>query len=725
MRLTLRTLLAYLDDTLEPGEIKTIGQKVAESDAAQELVARIKQVTRRRRLTTPADGGPGERFDANRVASYLDSELSTEEIAEIEKICLESDVHLAEIAATHQILTLVLGEPALVPPTAKRRMYALQHGRPSKAATKPPPVTKSASQEAHAMPEGDPDDALLALPLFRKAPWLRWALPLTAVVLLGVLGVVLWNNLGTSDNRTVNRPSNHEQQPDDKDKQADKDKQPEKDKLPEKDKDKTADKDKKDKTTDKDQGSEKDRKPADKDKPTDKDQGSEKDKKPADKDKKTETPPPEIPAVARPSVERRPIGSFISKEQVLVQRGPDGWKRVGLAEAVQTAEQLVSLPGYKSEVVLDGKVSLLLWGSLPELYQFAPVFLLESAVTLYQPPPGLDLDMTLHRGRVYLTNRKDKGETRVRLRFWREETWDITFEDSDTTIGVEMMSIPAKTIPKDEDPLVVLGFYILKGKASLKREGKTWGELRGPIGRALFVWTNKGVLKGPEDVPRKFLEWEPDQPGPVDARDQRLAKELNASLSELAGSLVDPRKRVSTALFEFMEDTQKPERRLLGIRSLVAIDSVDLLLDALGREDLKRDDVRREALTGLRSWLSRGLEQSTRLYDRKTMTGLLKDRDYSNIESQIILELLQGYSPEEERVKSTYEDLIQLLRHSKPLIRDLAIRQLLYLAPGQNIDYNPLAPAEARDRGIEAWKKLLDTGKLPPPPPKAPPPMRP
>jgi len=31
VRLTLRTLLAYLDDTLDPNETKTIGQKVSES----------------------------------------------------------------------------------------------------------------------------------------------------------------------------------------------------------------------------------------------------------------------------------------------------------------------------------------------------------------------------------------------------------------------------------------------------------------------------------------------------------------------------------------------------------------------------------------------------------------------------------------------------------------------------------------------------------------------
>src|SRR5438067_1616031 len=75
MRLTLRTLLAYLDDTLEPSQAKLIGQKVAESDTAQELIARIKQVTRRRRLTTPPEKGPGGKVDPNSIAEYLDNTL--------------------------------------------------------------------------------------------------------------------------------------------------------------------------------------------------------------------------------------------------------------------------------------------------------------------------------------------------------------------------------------------------------------------------------------------------------------------------------------------------------------------------------------------------------------------------------------------------------------------------------------------------------------------------
>ena len=57
LRLTLRTLLAYLDDTLEPAQAKDIGEKVAESEFAQQTVERIKTVTRRRRLTTPPTTG--------------------------------------------------------------------------------------------------------------------------------------------------------------------------------------------------------------------------------------------------------------------------------------------------------------------------------------------------------------------------------------------------------------------------------------------------------------------------------------------------------------------------------------------------------------------------------------------------------------------------------------------------------------------------------------------
>jgi hypothetical protein len=129
MRLTLRTLLAWLDDTLPAHEVRQIGKQVAESPFAQELVDRTYRVTRQRRLLVPSSTGP-ESTDPNVVAAYLDNELPPEEVADYEKKCLTSDVNLAEVASVHQILSLI-GQKAKVPADAKDRMYRLVKGRES------------------------------------------------------------------------------------------------------------------------------------------------------------------------------------------------------------------------------------------------------------------------------------------------------------------------------------------------------------------------------------------------------------------------------------------------------------------------------------------------------------------------------------------------------------------------------------------------------------------
>ncbi len=142
MRLTLRTLLAWLDDTLPPAEVRQIGQQFSDSPFAQDLVEKIQRVTRQRRLIVPEDSGPGA-TDPNQVSAYLDNELEPERVADYEKLCLTSDVNLAEVASSHQILSL-LAQKAKVPAQARQRMYHLVRGREASPAPTPrsEPVVK-------------------------------------------------------------------------------------------------------------------------------------------------------------------------------------------------------------------------------------------------------------------------------------------------------------------------------------------------------------------------------------------------------------------------------------------------------------------------------------------------------------------------------------------------------------------------------------------------------
>jgi hypothetical protein len=690
MRLTLRTLLAYLDDTLEPTEAKAIGQKVAESDTAQELIARIREVTRRRRITTPTATSAGAKVDPNTIAEYLDNELSADALAEVEQLALASDVHLAEIAACHQILTVVLGEPAMVPPTAYKRMYGLvkppegnPHGQP--------PVRRRADE---ALPEGkEVDETLrLGLPALRSGGgWgNRLILVAGAACILLLLGVAIW---------MVIPPSREGSEPVAKGSLLPPTGSEKKDRL-------RTDTGKKDTEVNKKQVEDKEK---DKDKDKDKGNGKDKDEK---KDPEPKKLPEEIPPANLVAVQD--VGLFEPPSPpataVLLQRKEDGktWARLIRSDKparVLTNRPLVSLPGYRSVVQLDNGLRLTLWGNLPEIWPFPLAF--ESRVVLH-PSDQVDLDFTLERGRVALTNPKD-NPLKVRLRFAnpanpeKGEAWEIILVEKNTEVIANLagampvgeLFFPAKTNPQRKGPLAVLVLVVTSGSASVKIDFQTIDKLTPPPEGPMLAWLSKeGVVKTfPQDALPPWTQEKPPLPKGFEAKQRITVMGALSPLStELSGSAVD------TGLLNALKPSNDVQVRRLAVRAAGAMDDLQRVIDLLQDKDL---DVRRAAVETLRIWIAGGWDHDYKLFD--TLQTI-----YTRPESEIIMSLLHYYSPDQDRDPALHAALCQYLVHKKVAIRELAHDYLLRIRPdGIKIGYSAVAPeADVRQRAA-VWQAFM------------------
>ena len=122
MKINLRFILAYMDDILPPADAAEVSRLLKEDPAAEKLMDRIGEVVRKRRLSVPDLLEETEGKDANDVAEYLDNLMSPEQIRQFEQKCLDSDEQLAEVAACHEILTLVLGGKDDVPPSTREKL---------------------------------------------------------------------------------------------------------------------------------------------------------------------------------------------------------------------------------------------------------------------------------------------------------------------------------------------------------------------------------------------------------------------------------------------------------------------------------------------------------------------------------------------------------------------------------------------------------------------------
>jgi hypothetical protein len=697
MRLTLRTLLAYLDDTLEPAQAKAIGQKVAESDQARELIERIRQVTRRRRITTPPSTGPGSKIDPNTVGEYLDNVIAPEEAAELEEIGLASDTHLAEIAACHQILTLILGEPALVPPSARQRMYGLVKGPEAIPFRKPPVMGPRSDID---MPEGrDVDDTLrLGIPPVsgrdRGNPWLL--IPGVAAAAC-LLAFAVWQILKAPDDAQPTRTKSEPVV------QVD----PNKDKPPPSDGPKKKDEDKKE---------------------AEEPGGKKEEKKDSSKEPAEIKLPPVVVDVGwtKPNTGVQPLAQLISdvkEPALLLHYVPDKmeWRRIGPKnQEVSSGRTLVSLPASKSVLQLGKGLKVTLVGSISELFYVLPLY--ESMIELHAHEQ-LDLDMTLRRGRVRIA--AGERPARVRIRFdnptqpSQHDFFDIALQSPGTEVLVDRwFGFPPNERfyrnPKDPNrvgPYAGMACVVISGSVLLKA-GDVSRTLSAPPGPALIAWSSLKGLDQPVEtktLPEGITSYQPLPQG-VDSRVRtdilRARDDLHQSLST---------KAVDVTLAEGLKSPDLATRRLACV-SLGAIDDLATLVEQL--EQTPAPDLRLTAIEVLRNWIAAGRDHEHKLYE------VLKTK-YRAFEAENIVSLLHDPAERDLTNPDTFDLLISYLNHPQLPMRELARWHLVRLAPaGQKIPYNPTADAATRQQAQAAWRALIAANQPPAAPMKTPAPMK-
>jgi hypothetical protein len=218
MRLTLRTLLAWMDGVLPPEDQRQLGEKVEGSPVARKLVERIGACVGNPQLSAPRIDGKGLAVDPDSVAEYLDNTLAPDRLEAFETICLESDMHLAEVAACHAILAEVAKHPEVLPPLdasrRRRLLEAMQHrvaahpemvtgerpdgrgtGSPRPEAARPPAALPT-SRERHPSPAAKAPLGVAEPTAGKRTPWRAWALAGSALALLAVLAALLAQSAG-------------------------------------------------------------------------------------------------------------------------------------------------------------------------------------------------------------------------------------------------------------------------------------------------------------------------------------------------------------------------------------------------------------------------------------------------------------------------------------------------------------------------------------------------
>ncbi len=339
---------------------------------------------------------------------------------------------------------------------------------------------------------------------------------------------------------------------------------------------------------------------------------------------------------------------------------------------------------------------------ITDLSNRSPFPLIETAIRLV-PSKDADIDLWLDRGRVELTNLKDKGKATVVVRF-RTRVWTMVLEKPGTRVLLQTYSrwpegthFTDKPMPTDA-PVTSTLLVVLKGEVQRSCSLCSFA-MTAPPGPAMFGWDSvNGDDSGPkrlETVP----DWVADLPDDTPEAKTRAAARENFRKTLLEQGLGE-------ALVGLL-DSPVPEIRRIGVYALGAFDQLPTLGDLLARS--KDTETWNNAVVALRHWLGRAPGQEQILYK-----ALMERQDYSKVHAKIAVQMLMGFTEEERARPELYSLLIDLLRHEKLAIRGMAYWHLRRLAPAVKVEFNPIGEKAEWEKAHAAYKEKIPTGKLPP-----------
>jgi hypothetical protein len=407
------------------------------------------------------------------------------------------------------------------------------------------------------------------------------------------------------------------------------------------------------------------------------------------------------PTGLEPRVE---AGKNLSAAGALFAReGPDRyWHEVEPKATVHSRDLLLALPGVKAVVEPRAEsASLTLLGNLPEVSAF-PGF--ESAVVLHDSR-AFDLDFTLVRGRVVVTNTKTKGPARVWVRL-PGAAWQLTLAERGDEIALEIYGRWPRGVPFSKEfrpgdgPTSIVTAEVLKGRVDVATEGAEHS-LRAPPGPAYFRWDSvAGADIGPQR--RDTLPAWADPKAPRPAERQAAERVVAAFQAGLKG------REPATVLTELLDgagrEADKAKAAVLrgfAILSLAALDELPRVAAALADNNAA---VRETATLALRHWLGEAAGRDQAMYQL-----LIERLSYPEAQAETVMQLL--HSPFQADQPGAFQTLMAYLRHDRLAVRSLALWHLRRLVPaGKDIKYDPAAPEAEREKGYAEWRKAIAGG---------------